>query len=70
MTINQTQIEQWGLYELGPPRSIRRQIPMTPFVEVRIGGQFRYKHRLGEVEGFYDGAGIYKVRFMPDSLGE
>ncbi|MCA9896455.1 MAG: DUF5060 domain-containing protein, partial [Anaerolineae bacterium] len=28
------------------------------------------KHRVVDVDGFYDGAGTYRVRFMPDTLGE
>jgi len=60
------QIEQWGVYELtlsGPGEG-------NPFVDVSIQAQFRHEQRTVEVNGFYDGAGIYKVRFMPDEQGE
>ena len=42
----------------------------NPFVEVSIGAVFRQGHREVAVDGFYDGAGVYKVRFMPDTQGE
>lgn len=66
MTTNQPQIEQWGLYELALPGPSDG----NPFVDVAFGAQFRHKHRSVEVDGFYDGAGLYKVRFMPDTQGE
>lgn len=59
-------IEQWGLFELaldGPTDG-------NPFVEVQFGAQFTYQHRVIEVAGFYDGAGVYRMRFMPDTQGE
>jgi hypothetical protein len=32
--------------------------------------QFRHKNRVVEPDGFYDGDGIYRIRFMPDAVGE
>lgn len=60
------QVERWGMYE------ITLQGPRTgnPFLDVRFGAQFQHRHRTVHVEGFYDGEGIYRVRFMPDALGE
>ena len=58
-------VERWGAFEVtlkGPEEG-------NPFVDVSLSGRFRYKHRLVEVDGFYDGDGTYKVRFMPDSVG-
>ena len=34
-----------------------------------MSAEFRHGHRTVEVEGFYDGDGNYRVRFMPDSTG-
>jgi hypothetical protein len=51
------------------------RLPATPraipFHEVpAFGACFSYKHRTVEVDGFYDGDGVYRVRFMPDVQGE
>jgi len=40
-----------------------------PFVEVSLTAQFRKGSRVITPEGFYDGDGVYKVRFMPDEEG-
>jgi hypothetical protein len=42
----------------------------NPFLEVTFAAQFQHAHRTIDVDGFYDGSGVYKVRFMPDSEGE
>lgn len=42
----------------------------NPFVDVQVGATFRHKHREIVVDGFYDGNGVYRVRFMPDTVGE
>jgi hypothetical protein len=41
----------------------------NPFIDVTLTATFRNQHRSVAVEGFYDGGGSYKVRFMPDQLG-
>jgi hypothetical protein len=59
-------VEQWGLFEVtlnGPQTG-------NPFLEIECGATFRYQHRAIEVDGFYDGNGVYKIRFMPDTPGE
>ena len=59
-------IEKWGMFELvlqGPETG-------NPFKEVDLKATFKYKHRAVEVDGFYDGEGVYKIRFMPDKNGE
>ena len=40
------------------------------FFDVTFGARLAYKHRVIDVDGFYDGDGKYKVRFMPDTEGE
>jgi hypothetical protein len=58
-------VEQWAVFELqlnGPSVG-------NPFTEVSFGARFTFAHRTVEVPGFYDGNGIYKVRFSPDSAG-
>jgi len=41
----------------------------NPFVEVSLSAEFRKGRRVFVPEGFYDGEGVYKVRFMPDEEG-
>ena len=61
-----TPIERWDIFEFaldGPSTG-------NPFVDVQVGAKFRYKHREFVVDGFYDGEGVYRVRLMPDMVGE
>jgi hypothetical protein len=37
---------------------------------VTFGADFQMGHRTVAVDGFYDGDGVYRVRFMPDAEGE
>ena len=58
--------EQWDIFELaldGPADG-------NPFLDVSFGASFQHGHRSVEVDGFYDGDGVYRVRFMPDVQGE
>ncbi len=58
-------VEQWGVFEAeykGPASG-------NPFVDVSFGARFTFEHRTVEVAGFYDGDGVYKVRFSPDTAG-
>ncbi len=60
------QIERWGLFEAswsGPSSG-------NPFKDVQLKAKFSLGHRTVEVNGFYDGNGLYKVRFMPDTVGQ
>ena len=41
----------------------------NPFLDVTVSATFSHGHRALAVDGFYDGAGVYKVRFMPDTIG-
>ena len=59
-------VEQWGLFELalaGPATG-------NPFTEVELSARFRQGERTVSVTGFYDGAGVYRIRFMPEAVGE
>lgn len=59
-------IQQWDIFEF----SAQGPADGNPFVDVRFGAEFRQGHRAVPVEGFYDGGGVYRVRFMPDTPGE
>ena len=61
-----SKIEKWGIYEAcyqGPKEG-------NPFLEVQFEAVFKHEESLVEVPGFYDGAGEYKIRFMPELLGK
>jgi hypothetical protein len=59
-------VEQWAIFELSLPGSSAG----NPFLEVEFAARFSHRHRTIEVDGFYDGDGVYKARFMPDVPGE
>ncbi|MDR1117004.1 MAG: DUF5605 domain-containing protein [Oscillospiraceae bacterium] len=61
-----TQIPKYGRFELsfiGPSGG-------NPFMDTTLSATFRYKNRCCEADGFYDGGGVYKLRFMPTIEGE
>jgi hypothetical protein len=64
--MSKEQVKKWDAYELSfeGPRS------GNPFVEVELYGFFSTGNREIRATGFYDGEGIYRIRFMPDSEGE
>lgn len=41
----------------------------NPFLDMHLTATFRHQNRALTVEGFYDGEGNYKIRFMPDDMG-
>jgi hypothetical protein len=62
-TQQQTKVEQWGIFEL----VLQGSAEGNPFLEGELTAQFAYRHRAIEVDGFYDGDGIYRIRFMLDT---
>lgn len=63
---NTTIVPKWDLYEL----SLSGQSNGNPFIDVTISATFVLRNREITVPGFYDGDGIYRIRFMPDTEGE
>src|ERR1700749_759121 len=59
-------IPRWGLFEI----ALQGPADGNPFKDVSLQATFTLGHRTIDVRGFYDGDGIYKIRFMPDSEGE
>lgn len=55
----------WGVFEL----ALRGPASGNPFVDVRFSATFSNGTRDVKVDGFYDGDGVYRVRFMPDTMG-
>ena len=58
-------VQRWDAIELTHPGPTGG----NPFVDVSLSATFRLGNRALTVEGFYDGGGAYKIRFMPDELG-
>lgn len=58
-------VEKWGLFEV----SAKGKTDGNPFTDYTIHGVFRGKNETVEADGFYDGDGIYRVRFMPSFTG-
>ena len=61
----QDQVEQWGVFAAvyhGPADAHAE-------IDVEFGAIFQQLGKSVAVDGFYDGDGAYRVRFMPDSTG-
>lgn len=54
-------VEKWGVFELSCPGRTEG----NPFTDNRITATFKSAHEQKTVDGFYDGEGVYRVRFMP-----
>jgi hypothetical protein len=65
VTNSTANVEQWGIFEL----ALQGSAGGNPYLDVELTAQFAYKHRVIEVDGFYDGDGVYRIRFMPDVQG-
>jgi len=60
-----SKIERWGIFEAafeGPSSG-------NPFLEVDLYVEFRCGDQTLKAAGFYDGADVYRVRFMPNTVG-
>jgi hypothetical protein len=60
-----TKIEKWGRFEL----ALKGPKDGNPFLEVTLSARLKNNQRELEVQGFYDGEGTYRIRFMPDTVG-
>ncbi len=58
-------VECWDVFEV----SLKGSSSGNPFVDVDLSARFRQGDRVFTPEGFYDGDGVYKIRFMPDAPG-
>ncbi len=63
---NFKQVERWEIFKV----SLQGPRDGNPFVDVTLSAQFKFKNRIIEPDGFYDGDGIYRIRLMPDAVGE
>ncbi len=60
-----SKVEKWGVFEL----ALRGPESGNPFYDVRFGARFAQGGTVIEARGFYDGEGVYRVRFMPPGEG-
>lgn len=58
-------VERWDLFE----QSFSGPQGGNPFLDIWTRAVFRKGNREVSVDGFYDGNGTYKIRFMPDEPG-
>lgn len=58
-------VARWDHLEINLPGAANG----NPFIDVSLTATFRKQDRTVTVDGFYDGGGSYRIRFMPDDLG-
>jgi hypothetical protein len=59
-------IQQWNVYEIsfsGPSEG-------NPYMDITLEAVFKTENKTVSVPGFYDGNGMYRIRFSPDKQGE
>jgi Domain of unknown function (DUF5605)/Domain of unknown function (DUF5060)/Protein of unknown function (DUF4038) len=57
---------EWETVEL----ALRGPVTGNPFTDVLLDARFRSDGTTVAVGGFYDGSGVYRIRFLPPSVGE
>jgi hypothetical protein len=69
LIVNQAHAKEvpiWGICEI----RLKGATVNNPFIDVNLSAVFKNNGRLLQQEGFYDGNGVYTIRFMPDTQGE
>jgi hypothetical protein len=59
-------VERWGVFEV----AVHGKTEGNPFVDYTVSGTFAGRNEQVTTAGFYDGNGVYKVRFMPAFEGQ
>ena len=59
-------MEKWGMFEV----AVNGKEGGNPFLDYCLTGTFTGERETVKVGGFYDGAGVYRVRFMPSYEGK
>jgi hypothetical protein len=59
-------VGQWGVFEV----ELKGPVTGNPYLDVTLSGHFVHGQKSVDANGFYDGDGIYRVRFMPEEQGE
>lgn len=61
----QQSVRQWDVFEL----TLKGTDAGNPFLDVQLSAEFTNGKHVFRPDGFYDGDGIYKIHFMPDTAG-
>ena len=61
----QSNIQKWDIFEI----TLHGKSTGNPFIGTSLVGHFTNGKKVYKQEGYYDGKGIYKIRFMPDLEG-
>lgn len=59
-------VNKYGVFEL----TLDGSKLGNPYIDVTLTARFNHGDRFVKIPGFYDGDGVYKLRFMPDEIGE
>lgn len=65
-SFSQQQVEKWRIYEI----TLKGDASGNPFIDVNLSARFSQGDFTQIVSGFYDGQGVYKIRFMPPKEGK
>ncbi|NOU96837.1 DUF5060 domain-containing protein [Paenibacillus sp. LMG 31456] len=60
-------VERWDVYEIALDVDDSRA--GNPFSDIQLSAQFEHPLHTAEAEGFYDGNGKYRIRYMPGQEG-
>ncbi|MDO4357243.1 MAG: DUF5605 domain-containing protein [Clostridia bacterium] len=61
-----TKVERWGTFEA----AVNGRCDGNPYIDYPVRAVFTGRNEQVSVDGFYDGDGVYRVRFMPSFEGE
>jgi len=61
----QDKVEKWRIFEI----VLNGEYKGNPFTDIQLSAEFTHGAHKKTVTGFYDGNGIYKIRFMPQETG-
>ncbi len=64
-TVAAPQVERWGVHEI----VVQGPADGNPFADVVVTAEYSMGARVVRVDGFYDGGGVYRIRWMPDEVG-
>jgi len=58
-------VERWDRFEV----ALNAPASGNPYTGPGLRADFTFEHRTVTVDGFYDGNGTWRIRFMPDAVG-
>src|SRR5690625_7920993 len=66
VAFSQKNVEKWDVFEL----TLHGSEGGNPFVGINLSAEFKHGDEVYHPEGFYDGDGVFKIRFMTNAEGE